>query len=116
VLFTSGKATLIPKAASLLKKVATALKPLPAPFTITVQGYTDNQPIKTAEYPSNWSLSAERAVSVVQLFSGNGIDGGRLTAEGFGEFSPFASNSTDAGRSQNRRVLIVVHAPDSNAH
>jgi chemotaxis protein MotB len=116
VLFTSGKAALIPKAAGLLEKIAVALKPLPPQFTITVQGYTDDQPIKTAAFPSNWSLSAERAVSVVQLFGENGIDGSRLTAEGFGQFSPFASNATPTGRAQNRRVLIVVHAPDQNAH
>jgi chemotaxis protein MotB len=115
VLFTSGKATLIPKAAALLKKVAQGLKPLPAPFTITVQGYTDDQPIKTAEFPSNWSLSAERAVSVVELFSENGIDGARLTAEGFGQYAPFDSNATAQGRAQNRRVVIVIHAPDPNA-
>ncbi len=114
VLFTSGKAALIPRAAALLKQVAVSLKPLPAPFTITVQGYTDNQPIKTASFPSNWSLSAERAVSVVQLFSDTGLAGDRLSAEGFGEFSPFTSNATPDGRAQNRRVLIVIHAPDPN--
>jgi chemotaxis protein MotB len=112
VLFTSGKANLIPQAALLLGKVAGSLKTLPDPFTIVVQGFTDNKPIKTSQFPSNWSLSAERAVSVVQLFADNGVDGNRMAAEGYGPFLPVADNATEAGRSQNRRVQIVIHAPD----
>lgn len=114
VLFASGKAELIPKAKALLMKVTVALKKLPDAFTITVQGYTDNKPIKTAQFPSNWSLSTERAVSVVQLFADNGLDGARLTAEGFGEYAPVAPNDNDADRAKNRRVVIVIHAPDAN--
>ncbi len=85
---------------------------LPAPFQIIVQGYTDNQPIATAQFPSNFSLSAERAVTVVSLFLTNGVAGSQLAAEGFGEFSPVASNDNEVGRAQNRRVVIVIHAPD----
>jgi chemotaxis protein MotB len=112
VLFTSGKADLIPAAAALLAKVAGSLKTLPDPFTIVVQGFTDDRPIATAQFPSNWSLSAERAVSVVELFAANGVGGNRMAAEGYGAFLPVADNSTDAGRAQNRRVQIVIHAPD----
>ncbi len=85
---------------------------LPAGYRITVQGYTDNQPISTAQFPSNWSLSAERAVAVVQLFVSNGVSGTALAAEGFGEFSPIASNDNTADRAMNRRVVVVVHAPE----
>ena len=112
VLFPSGEATLKPEAVALLNRVATGFVKLPDGFRIVVQGYTDNQPISTAQFPSNWSLSAERAVTVVQLFVKNGANGNQVAAEGFGEFVPVADNSTDAGRAQNRRVVIVVHAPD----
>ncbi len=114
VLFDTGEATLLPAAAQLLANVATSLKGLPEPFTIGVQGYTDNQPIDTARFPSNWSLSVERAVSVVQLFVADGIDGGRLSAQGFSEYQPIASNATELGRAKNRRVVIVIRAPDLN--
>ncbi|MBB5373751.1 flagellar motor protein MotB [Acidocella aromatica] len=112
VLFPSGEADLKPEGAALLKQVAAGFVNLPAGFRIVVQGYTDNQPIATAQFPSNWSLSAERAVTVVALFVSSGVAGKQLAAEGFGEFSPLADNGTDAGRAQNRRVVVVVHAPD----
>jgi len=112
VLFPSGEAALKPEAVALLNRVAAGFVRLPDGFRIVVQGYTDNQPISTAQFPSNWSLSAERAVTVVQLFVKNGVNGNQLAAEGFGEFAPIADNVTDAGRAQNRRVVVVVHAPD----
>ncbi|MCB8874920.1 OmpA family protein [Acidisoma silvae] len=112
VLFDSGQADLLPTARTLLAHVAASLKALPPPFTIELQGYTDNVPITTAQFRSNWSLSAERAVSVVQLFVDGGLDGNRLTAQGFGEFEPIADNATDSGRAKNRRVVIVIRAPD----
>jgi len=112
VLFPSGEAVLKPEAVTLLTQVAQGLGQLSDGFNIVVQGYTDNQPITTAQFPSNWSLSAERAVTVVQLFIATGVSGNQLAAEGFGEFSPVADNGTDTGRAQNRRVMVVVHAPD----
>jgi chemotaxis protein MotB len=112
VLFNSGKASLLPAAADLLTKVSSSLKSLPPLFLIHLDGYTDNQPIHTAQFPSNWSLSAERAVSVIELFSGQGLDGTRLAAEGFGEYAPIADNTTESGRARNRRVVIVIRAPD----
>ncbi|HTJ88557.1 MAG TPA: OmpA family protein [Acidocella sp.] len=110
-LYESGQATLSPTAQTLLTNIAAKLKQLPDQFNMVIQGYTDNQPIATAQFPSNWSLSAERAVSVVTLFVAQGIDGTRLSAQGFGQFAPFASNDTAAGRAQNRRVVVVIHAP-----
>jgi chemotaxis protein MotB len=112
VLFASGEAVLTPPAVSLLNQLAASLAQLPAPFTIVVQGFTDSQPIDTAQFSSNWSLSAERAVRVVELFAKDSVNGKQLAAQGFGEFAPIASNATDAGRAQNRRVVIVIHAPD----
>lgn len=111
VLFPSGEATLKPEAVALFQQVAAGLVQLPPDFKIVVQGYTDNQPIDTPQFPSNWSLSAERSVSVIQLLAASGVPGGQMAAEGFGEFAPVASNATNAGRAQNRRVLVVVHAP-----
>jgi len=115
VLFPDGKAALTPPAVKLLNEVGTSLAKLPAPFTIVVQGYTDNKPITTAQFPSNWSLSAARAVSVVQLLQGKGVTGGQLAAEGFGEFAPIATNDNEAGRAKNRRVILVIHAPEPDA-
>jgi chemotaxis protein MotB len=115
VLFATGQATLLPAAAALLTSVATSLQTLPAQFAIVVQGYTDNQPIATAQFPSNWSLSTERAISVVQLFTAHGIGGPQLSAQGFGQFAPVASNATADGRAKNRRVVIVIHAPQPDA-
>ncbi len=112
VLFASGDATLKPAAVTLLNQVGAGLKNMPAPFTIVVQGYTDNKPISTQQFPSNWSLSAERAVSVVALFAQGGVNGAQLSAQGFGQFSSIAPNTTPAGRAENRRVVVVVHAPD----
>jgi chemotaxis protein MotB len=110
-LYNSGQATLAPAAQVLLSNIAEKLKQLPDQFNIVIQGYTDNQPIATAQFPSNWSLSAERAISVVSLFVTKGIDGTRLSAQGFGQFAPVAGNDTEVGRAQNRRVVVVIHAP-----
>ena len=75
---------------------------------VTVEGYTDNVPISTARYASNWELSAARAASVVRAFAGLGIDPDRLAAVGYGEQHPVATNATPEGRAHNRRVTIVV--------
>lgn len=111
VLFNSGQTTLVPQAQTLLKQIANGLMHLPSDYNIVVRGYTDNQPISTPQFPSNWSLSAERSVVVVQLFLQAGLQGDMLGAEGFGEFDPIASNATAEGRYQNRRVVIIVQAP-----
>jgi chemotaxis protein MotB len=112
VLFNSGKSSLLPAASRLLASVSASLKTLPQPFSIHLDGYTDNQPIHTAQFPSNWSLSVERAVSVIEIFADHGLEGRRLAAEGFGEYAPIADNATAAGRAKNRRVVIVIRAPD----
>lgn len=77
---------------------------------IRIAGFTDNVPISTPAFPSNWELSASRAASVVKLLVAEGVEPGRLAAVGFGEFNPIASNETLEGRLRNRRVVIRVEA------
>jgi len=108
VLFTSGSARLSNSAVRLLGDLSKVLKPVPNP--LSVEGYTDNVPIRTAAFPSNWELSAARAASVVHLFTRLGVAPERLAAVGYGEYRPLADNATEAGRRQNRRVVLVVHA------
>jgi chemotaxis protein MotB len=108
VLFASGSARLSPSAVRMLSDVSKVLKPVPNP--LSVEGYTDNVPIRTAAFPSNWELSAARAASVVHLFTRLGVAPERLAAVGYGEYRPVADNDTAAGRRQNRRVVLVVHA------
>ncbi len=112
ILFASGSGELNPQAVPVLHQIAQILKPFPNP--IRVEGFTDNNPINTWLYPSNWELSAARAARVVRLFAEEGIAPERLAAVGFGEYRPVADNASAQGRSQNRRVALVVLAtPDS---
>lgn len=108
VLFDSGSATLSPGAVQVLERVAEILRPFPN--RIHVQGFTDNVPINTPAYPSNWELSGARAASVVRLMIDYGVNPNRLAATGYGEYHPIAENSTLEGRAQNRRVALVVLA------
>ncbi len=109
ILFASGDAHVAPKALPILTRVATIMRGLAHP--LRVEGHTDNVPIRTAAYPSNWELSAARAASVVHLFMTLGVDPQRMEISGFGEHRPRAENMTAAGRDQNRRVLIIVLDP-----
>ena len=106
ILFPSGVATLSPPAEQVLQQLADTLKPFPN--AIRVEGHTDNRPISTTAFPSNWELSAARAASVVHLFTRAGIDPGRLAVIGLGENRPAQSNATAEGRNANRRVLLVI--------
>lgn len=112
ILFPSGSATLEPAAFAPLKKLALVIMNLPN--YVDVEGHTDNQPIKTPVYPSNWELSAARAASVVRLFTEEGVEPDRLSAIGYSEFHPVADNKSSEGRNENRRVKIVILA-DKNA-
>jgi chemotaxis protein MotB len=109
LLFASGQADLAPEASAALAQVASILAPYTAP--ISIEGHTDNRPISTPRFPSNWELSAGRAGRVVRLFADSGISAQRLTIRAFGEHRPEAANTTEEGRSRNRRVLIIVQAP-----
>lgn len=106
LLFESGEVELSPKAVSVLAEVAGMIKSLPN--VINVEGHTDNVPINTVEFPSNWDLSTARATSVVRELILNGVPAKRLVAVGYGEFHPIADNDTDAGRFKNRRVVLVL--------
>jgi chemotaxis protein MotB len=109
VLFNSAKADLNPEALKLIEQVASVLKELN--YRIQVNGFTDNAQIHSAQFASNWDLSAARAVSVVKRFVLDGIDPSLLVGAGYGEYHPVASNDTPKGMSANRRVSIVVVAP-----
>lgn len=106
VLFAQGEARLSGRYGQVLKAVANVLKD--GQHAIRVEGHTDNVPISTASFPSNWELSAARASSVVRLFADNGIDESRLVAVGHGSTRPVASNDTAEGRTRNRRVQLLV--------
>lgn len=108
LLFDTGKADLRPGARPILDNVGAILKSLPTPNPIRVEGNTDNVPISTPEFPNNWALSAARAVTVLTVLLNDGIPASRLSAEGFADQRPVASNATAAGRAKNRRVEIVV--------
>jgi chemotaxis protein MotB len=107
LLFDSGQATLQPAGSPLLEEVAMLLN-VDKSHPITVEGNTDNQPIATSQFPSNWELSTARATTVVRFLIAHGVNAGRLAAAGYAALHPFDSNATTAGRSRNRRVDIVL--------
>ncbi|MGH8157222.1 MAG: flagellar motor protein MotD [Rhodanobacter sp.] len=106
ILFPSGVAQLAPPADAVLRNLASILTPFANP--LRVEGYTDDVPINTQVYPSNWELSAARAATVARLFSEHGVRADRLGIIGWGEMRPVADNATTEGRNRNRRVLVVV--------
>jgi chemotaxis protein MotB len=110
ILFASGVAKLSDAALPALNILAETLAKYPNP--VRVEGHTDDRPINTSTFPSNWELSAARAASVVHLFAKGGVDPARLAVIGLGEFRPAQSNDTVEGRNANRRVLIVILAGD----
>ncbi|HTY02159.1 MAG TPA: flagellar motor protein MotD [Rhodocyclaceae bacterium] len=113
VLFAPGDARLDPGAIYALTAIAKVLAP--TDFPVTVEGHTDNTPINTAQFPSNWELSGMRASSVVRLFVDNGVDPRRLTATGYADQRPVDDNATMEGRARNRRVAITIESrtPDN---
>ncbi|MFM1944492.1 MAG: hypothetical protein RI897_3474 [Verrucomicrobiota bacterium] len=108
VLFASGEASIKEEGQAVLSEVAGFLAAMPE-RQIQVIGHTDNVPIATARFPSNWELSAARALAAVRFLSEEaGVDPKRLGALAQGEFHPIADNSTPEGRAKNRRIAIVV--------
>ncbi|WED43755.1 OmpA family protein [Legionella cardiaca] len=105
-LFESGSAELRPIAFVKLMQLAEVIKKLPYP--IALEGYTDNEPISTNQYPSNWELSAARAASVARMLTMFGVGQSRITVTGFGEQYPIADNGTEEGRAKNRRVNMII--------
>jgi chemotaxis protein MotB len=113
ILFDSGKSALKPGASELLAKLAEVLKRSKA-REIRIAGHTDNVPIKTPEFPSNWELSSARAISVLHsLVETHRLPPNRLVALGFGEHRPLVANTNTANRTRNRRVEVYL-VPEGN--
>ena len=110
VLFSSGSATLSADGISAIQEVAKVLASIPG-RKFQVEGHTDDVPIKTAQYASNWELASGRAITVVKTMVDAGLPGDRVSGASFGEQKPTASNKTPEGRASNRRIEIVV-VPD----
>lgn len=109
VLFDSGKDKLRLEALEKLNKVSGVLNTTVKDLSIGIEGHTDNIPIKYSSWKSNWELSTARAVSVLHyLIDKQGLSPQRLSATGYGEYRPVASNDTPEGRQENRRVEIVI--------
>lgn len=108
ILFPSGSSALAAKARPVIDRVAKAVHSLP--LQIMVEGFTDNVPIHSKVFPSNWELSAARAASVVQQMIEQGVQPQYMAAVGYGKYHPIATNATSKGRSQNRRVELVLVA------
>jgi len=114
ILFDSGKATLKPAGIKVLQQIGDILKSA-VDKNIQVEGHTDNVPIHTPQYPSNWELSTARATTVLHFLQDKAnIPGERLSAVGYGEYHPISSNSSAEGRALNRRIQIVLAAAKQN--
>ncbi len=106
LLFDSGDDTLKEPAARVVARIAEELKQ--RNVSVRVEGHTDDRPIKTVRFRSNWDLSTARATAVVARLAAEGVAPERLSAAGYGEFHPLEPNTTDDGRKHNRRVDLVV--------
>ena len=107
LMFKSGEAKILSEALPVLEIIVGKVKNLPN--QIMIEGHTDNVPISTEKFPSNWELSVARAVNVLKyLIETLGLAPDRVSASGYGEYRPVASNETRGGRAQNRRVVLTV--------
>ena len=104
--FDSGSAVVKEASLPVLQRIAEKLRDIPQ--NLRVEGHTDNTPIHTAMFPSNWELSTARATNVLQALISAQIPPQRLSAVGYGEYHPTASNSTTDGRARNRRVDLII--------
>jgi chemotaxis protein MotB len=112
ILFSSGSVKINPEGQAALAKVAEALKDVDGKI-VRVEGHTDDVPTDPkGPFPSNWELSTTRALAVVKLLQEKGVPAQRLSAAGYGEYHPIASNKTAQGKSQNRRIEIVLASED----
>ena len=111
--YDSGSAEVHPSSLPILNKIAIALAT--TPYDIRIEGHTDNVPIHTQQFDSNWELSTTRATRLTRIFVANNFAPYRMQASGYAEFHPIASNDTAEGRSQNRRIDIIV-LPRTSPH
>lgn len=109
-LFRAGEAALQPSSVEVLKQMASVLGK--ESYAIEVEGHTDDVPIATVQFPSNWELSSARASSVVRMLIDNGVAAKRLTAVGLASNQPLVPNNTPENRARNRRVTITIVSPD----
>ncbi len=107
VLFKSGSANLNPEGEEALIQIASVLSQF-SDRRFQIEGHTDNKPIKSARFPSNWELSTSRALTVVHLLTDMDVDPENISAAGFGEFRPRADNEIEEGRQLNRRIEIIM--------
>ncbi|WP_170066347.1 OmpA family protein [Neomoorella humiferrea] len=115
ILFDSGKADLKPEARRLLDKLAELLSRIPN--EVRVEGYTDNRPIHTMEFPSNWELSTARAARVVRYFiEEHRLKPERFVAIGYGEYRPLYPNDTPEHMAENRRVVLMIGVGGRNGN
>lgn len=112
MVFESGKADILPGFSDSLARIGNLIKDLPN--AVQVEGFTDNVPINTPLYPSNWELSTSRAAAIVRRLTTLSISPDRLSVSGYGEFRSIASNDTPEGRAKNRRVEIIILEPKDN--
>lgn len=114
LLFDTGKADIKPGAVPVLDKVGLKLKEyLQQGYRIRLEGHTDNRPIKTIQFPSNWELSAARAIAVAKFYIKEmNFTPSKISTEGFGENAPIGDNGTTQGRAMNRRVEIKISKDD----
>lgn len=106
ILFSPGQAMLQPLSVRAMQAIAEVL--VPTDFPIIIEGHTDNVPINTVQFPSNWELSAVRATTVLRLFVDAGVGADRLTAIGYADTRPVEPNLLADGRARNRRVTIMI--------
>ncbi|WP_372790558.1 flagellar motor protein MotB [Paraconexibacter sp.] len=107
LLFASGSAVVLPAGGGLLRDIGMVLR-AERSHPVVVEGHTDDVPIATVQYPTNWELSAARATGVVRVLAGAGVARTRLTAQGRADLDGIAANATEAGRALNRRVEILL--------
>lgn len=105
LLFKPGGTELSAKGVDIMKKIASILSRFA--YHVKIKGFTDSSPIRTGRVPSNWELSSLRACSVVRLLTKRGVEPGLISAEGYAQFHPVATNDTEQGKARNRRVEIV---------
>jgi len=105
--FASGEADIKPELLATLRDIAEQINKVPG-TQVRVEGHTDDIPIHNQRYPSNWELSSARALNVVKFFAKQGVDPGRLSAIGYGEFRPLVPNSSPETRKKNRRIEIFI--------
>ncbi len=110
VLFASGSADLSPAGLQAIGEITNVLLTIPE-RKFQIEGHTDNVPIRTTRFPSNWELGAARAITILNTMVSVGMGPGRLSAASYGEFRPAAGHDSEQGRGQNRRIEIVV-VPD----